>query len=379
MLTILVYPHSIDGDSPVRAPVLLTREEFTARTLARHGGRCCVPGCVEPADAAHHVVERRLWPDGGYYLENGAALCAEHHFRAETTELSADDLRAWSGIELVHLPPQFVAGERIDKWGNYVLPNGRRYQGEMFHEEQVQKAMAAGGMLSLVSHHTKHPRTPHLPDSPGASADDRILPSIAHYEGRRVIMTEKRDGECTSLYADHIHARSLDSKHHESRDWVKAYWNAIRHDIPERWRVVGENLYARHSVAYDALPSWFEGYFIWNERNEALSWDDTLEWFDLIGSSAGASIRPVPVLYDGPFDMDHIESAWQDLLEQDRTAASTGSAPRQEREGYVIRIADGFRYRDFGMNVAKWVRPGHVTTSTHWMHAAIVPNGLARD
>ena len=41
-----------------------------------------------------------------------------------------------------------------------------------------------------------------------------------------------------------------------------------------------------------------------------------------------------------------------------------------------MRSADGFPYRDFARSVAKWVRPSHVQTDDHWMHGAVVPNGL---
>ena len=355
----------------------LGREGFKAATLARLGGRCCVPGCAEPAVDAHHILDRDLWTDGGYYLSNGAPLCGAHHMQAETTELSVEDLRRWCGIDRFTLPEQFSGDDKIDKWGNYVLPNGMRMRGEMFHKESVRKALALGGKLDLVMHHSKHPRTPHIPWSPGASADDRVLRDMSGYEGERVIVTEKRDGECTSLYADHMHARSLDSRHHPSRDWVKGYWNVVRHDIPAEWRVVGEGLYAVHSVAYDALPSYFEGFNVWDDRNVCLSWDETLEWFALIGAAAGMPITPVPVLYDGPYDRKAIEAAWQALLGRDREEADRTGKPLQEREGYVIRKAGAFHYRDFAANVAKWVRPGHVQTDTHWMHGPVVANGLA--
>lgn len=36
-----------------------------------------------------------------------------------------------------------------------------------------------------------------------------------------VVITEKMDGENTTLYRDGLHARSLDSRHHPSRNWVK--------------------------------------------------------------------------------------------------------------------------------------------------------------
>jgi len=39
--------------------------------------------------------------------------------------------------------------------------------------------------------------------------------------GREVVVTEKMDGENTTMYCDNIHARSIDGRHHPSRDWVK--------------------------------------------------------------------------------------------------------------------------------------------------------------
>jgi predicted kinase len=46
------------------------------------------------------------------------------------------------------------------------------------------------------------------------------------------------------------------------------------------------------------------------------------------------------------------------------------------QEGYVVRTAEGFPYTKFAERVAKWVRPSHVQTDTHWMHAEVVPNKL---
>ncbi|BCB22356.1 RNA ligase family protein [Bosea sp. ANAM02] len=363
----------------MKPPVLLTRNEFSAAVLARTGGCCCAPGCEAAATAAHHIIERRLFTDGGYYIENGAPLCDAHHLAAEHTTISPSELRAWLGIKRLVQPPQFEDDELVDKWGNPVLANGSRLRGELFDEEPVQKALAAGGVLSLFRTHVKHPKTWHMPTSPGLGRGDRMLKDLCTFEGERVIMTEKRDGECSSLYRDHTHARSLDGRHHPSRDWLRAYWSAIRWDIPELWRVVGEGTYARHSIAYADLPSYFEGFGLWNERNFCLSWDETLEWFALIGSSAGLSVTPVPVIYDGIYAPEAIEEAWQAYLARDIAQAEATGRPLQQREGYVIRTAAGFAYRDFRKHVAKWVRPNHVITSEHWMHAEITPNELAED
>lgn len=62
---------------------LLSREEFKKQVFARTNGKCCVPNCDCDAVDAHHIMDRRLWKDGGYYLSNGAALCSKHHLDAE--------------------------------------------------------------------------------------------------------------------------------------------------------------------------------------------------------------------------------------------------------------------------------------------------------
>nr|WP_086939170.1 RNA ligase family protein [Thaumasiovibrio occultus] len=201
----------------------------------------------------------------------------------------------------------------------------------------------------------KYPRTPHLPWSRKSTSDDLICHDTSRFDGKRVIVTEKMDGENTSLYPDGSHARSLDSLHHPSRDWVKRFHAAIAHDIPAGWRVCGENVYARHSVSYENLHSYFYGFSIWDNHNTCLSWDDTLEWFALLGITAPT------VLFDGLWDEATIRNITIDT---------------ERSEGYVVRLADAFDYVHFTHSVAKWVRKGHVQTDTHWMHAEIVPNAL---
>ena len=57
----------------------------------------------------------------------------------------------------------------------------------------------------------KYPRTPHLPFSPGGTKDDRRLRDINCFVGKEVVVTEKMDGENTSIYRDYYHARSINS------------------------------------------------------------------------------------------------------------------------------------------------------------------------
>lgn len=209
----------------------------------------------------------------------------------------------------------------------------------------------------MSSLHYKYPSTPHLPFSQGLQRDDTRIVTLSNLEDKEVVVTEKLDGENTTLYADHMHARSIDSRHHVSRDWVKNYWNSIRLDIPIGYRLCGENLYARHSVEYSNLDTYFYGFSIWNDQNVCLSWNDTLELFELIG------VIPVPVLYRGIFDLSILEDIAKHF-------------DIKNKEGFVVRTADSFHYNDFSTHVAKWVRENHVQTHQHWMHSKIVPNKL---
>ncbi|MGF1429098.1 RNA ligase family protein [Kitasatospora sp. LaBMicrA B282] len=200
-----------------------------------------------------------------------------------------------------------------------------------------------------------YPRTPHLPWSPGASADDLRAGGLAGLVGREVVVTEKLDGENTTLYRDGLHARSLDSAHHPSRAWVKGLQGRIGAALPPGWRICGENLYARHSLAYRELAGYFYGFSVWDDRNTCLDWDRTVRLLHGLGV-------PVPrVRWRGTFDGRALRALRVD--------------PALE-EGYVVRTVAGFPAAEFGARVAKWVRPGHVQTDTHWMHAAVVPNGL---
>jgi hypothetical protein len=337
---------------------LLSRDAFREGVFQRDRHRCVI--CSQPAVDAHHILERRLWPDGGYYLDNGASLCEEHHLACERTVISVEQLREAAGITRPALPPHLYQDLAYDKWANIVMPNGSRLRGELFGDASVQKVLAAGGVLDLFSDRVKYPRTHHVPWSPGINDDDRVHPDMSAFAGRRVIATLKMDGENTTLYRSGLHARSVDSGSHPSRNWLKAFHARICGDIPDGWRVCGENLFASHSIAYSTLPSYFMGFSIWNEANECLPWDETLEWFELLG------IQPVPVLFDGLYDDRILRKLHQPEVDG------------QEQEGWVLRLADGFNYGAFRTAMAKFVRAGHVQTTKHWMHGQpVVPNRLA--
>jgi hypothetical protein len=161
------------------------------------------------------------------------------------------------------------------------------------------------------------------------------------------------------MYKNYIHARSIDSRNHPSRNRVKGIWGSICGDIPDGWRVIVENLYARHSIVYYDLKSYAYGLSIWNEKNFCLNYDETVEWFQLF------DIPTPKVLYRGIFDVDAIKKIYNSTLMWNTC------------EGYVLRPVAGFAYSDFRKVVGKFVRKNHVMTTKHWMQGQeIIPNHL---
>jgi len=181
----------------------------------------------------------------------------------------------------------------------------------------------------------KYPRTMHLPFSPGTTSDDRILDSIDHFQDMEVIVTEKLDGENTNMYGDLCHARSTSSSYHPSRTLIFGMHGDIAHEIPDNWRICGENMYAKHSIFYDKLTSYLYVFSIWDENNRCLTWDGTKEVAKELG------LETVPELYRGPWDKEKIKSCWTGV---------SNFGP--EQEGYVVRNVDSFHYNDFGMNLS---------------------------
>lgn len=206
---------------------------------------------------------------------------------------------------------------------------------------------------------TKYFRTHHLPWSEAVEDDDIVAPSPFTSEDV-VVVTLKMDGENTSLYpSGYTHARSIDSVNHESRDYVKAYWRERAYNLPEGWRVCGENMFAKHSIFYNNLKSYLYVFSIWDDENRCLSWQDTEDWCNLL------NLVHVPVIYHGLYDEKLIKEAFKPY--------------KAEHEGYVIRISDSFDHKYAYRNIAKCVRKNHVQTDSHWMHQKIVPNELEKN
>ena len=210
------------------------------------------------------------------------------------------------------------------------------------------------------STYIKFPRISHFPWSPGVTSDDKRFNTNEiekYFKGKEIIVTEKLDGENTSMYNNHIHARSIDSRNHCSRSWVKNLYSTLGFKLPDKWRICGENVYAKHSILYKHLTTYFYVFSIYNENNICLSWDDTKEYCELL------DLEIVPEIYRGIFNVDKIKECY-----------SGKSLFGSDQEGYVMRITDSFNFNIHDKCFAKFVRKNHVTSSNNWMNEMIVKN-----
>lgn len=206
----------------------------------------------------------------------------------------------------------------------------------------------------------KYPRTYHLPFSETITEDDKRLKDAKQFENQIVVITEKMDGENTTIYNDYYHARSLDSKHKEYHTYLLSnILPRIQYLIPNDMHICGEYLYAEHSIHYNDLKDYFLMFSIWNQ-DTCLSWKDTKEWAELLG------LNMVSELYIGKYDEEKVKEIVRKIVERGG-------------EGIVVRNVESFKYEDFSKNVAKYVRKNHVQTDIHWTNKKIKKNELRKE
>jgi ATP-dependent RNA circularization protein (DNA/RNA ligase family) len=212
-----------------------------------------------------------------------------------------------------------------------------------------------------MEHAIKYPKTFHLPFSEGLQNDDRRMEDETCFDGKDVAVTVKMDGENTSMYTDGIHARSLYAMAHNSQHYIKAFHGQIAHTIDKGWRICGENMYARHSIEYDGLESFFYVFSVWNDKNECLNLEATRKF---CADRGLVHVRVECIIADFNYERDNktLENIYRQVV-------------ARGDEGIVIRNTASYAFEDFRQNVAKAVRKNHVQTDVHWTKTW-VPNKL---
>lgn len=347
----------------------MTRGEFRERCVDRDGGQCLVPACdsrvTEDPDGpgeVHHILERKLWDDGGYVPRNGASVCNEHHRLAESNIIPPQAFWRWIGVTDPPLPnDRLVTDKDVNKWGE-ALPTPRWQE---------------------YRDYIKYPSTRHLPWSHERDDDDTAHSSIEFLTRYPLVVTVKMDGGNCMLVKDMdnpIRARNgrhADKEHFDmAKQW---YWeNDLYSQLPEHYQVFGEWLYAKHSIHYGcdcdepcedigpALRDYFQVFGVYDTRYQLwLGWNETVEFADRLG------LTMVPKV--GEFYFEEPYEAWDELYDLSQTVVDDG------HEGIVVRSAHPFHYGQIEQRLGKYVRPGHVKEDEkHWSNRPLVQNRLDR-
>jgi hypothetical protein len=205
----------------------------------------------------------------------------------------------------------------------------------------------------------KYPKSWHLYYSEKLTKGDRKHLNDNHFINKHVTVSIKMDGENSSIYNHKIHARSLDSLiDDEDRRWLDYLRMCkISGNLPDTYRICGENLYYKHTVPYNNLKSYFYVFSIWND-NVCLSIEETKEWCFLL------ELEMVPIIYSGIYNKEEILKAYYEY------------SKIEETEGYVIRLSDSFDIKDFNFSLNKFVNKSFVLPPEHWRNSAKTMNKL---
>lgn len=249
----------------------------------------------------------------------------------------------------------------------------------------------------------KYPRTPHLEGSrlqPG-DMDLHQIP-FSQIAGRPLWVEEKCDGANAAVSFSPQGELLLQSRGHYLRGggrevhfnlmkrWAQAHRDTFYGALGSRYIMYGEWMYAKHTIYYDALPSYFLEFDIL-DRETGRYLDTNTRRVML----AELPVASVPVLSHGKFTCQedllaligdshfirpgHLErlSRWCQQNGQDAHARVAETDPSAVMEGLYIKVEEG------GQVVArmKYVRSSFLQcvaeSGTHWLDRPIIPNQLA--
>jgi len=176
-----------------------------------------------------------------------------------------------------------------------------------------------------------------MPWSKWATNDDKIATTVDKLIGVPIVLTEKMDGSNTSLEREGCFSRShAGAPTHASFDLLKAIHSHIKMAIDPGLQLFGEWCFARHSIEYSELPSYF---FLFGIRdvNENIwyHWEDVQCYANLI------SAVTVPILFEG------VVSSEKELQQLVESFMNQPSACGGIREGVVARVQREFKDNEF--------------------------------
>ena len=351
---------------------LLTRDEFREAVFTRDNHKCVVCGLL--ATSVHHIIDRALFEDGGYYILNGASLCDCCHIKAENGTLTCEQIREAARIFETILPSSLNPNKSYDKWGHETI------------EEKI----------------IKYPRTRHLMGSGLGKNDLEDYVTIEELSGKHLVCEEKIDGantaisfiNCTLKLQCRGHFLGLGNdwpEFDQFKVWANTWTDQLFDMLEDRYIMYGEWMSGFHSVYYDLLPHYFMEFDIYDKKERVFL--DTPRRNEMI-ERAKVKISQVRVIREGYFvSIDNIvanvglsafisENAYS-ILEKELTKKNVAEKNvllsfNKDRlmEGLYIKWEEDGIVKDR----YKYVRPGFVQaildSGEHWQDRPSIANRL---
>lgn len=249
----------------------------------------------------------------------------------------------------------------------------------------------------------KYPRTPHLQGSRLQAGDEDLSQRpFSDIAGRHLVLEEKVDGANSAISFSPDGELRLQSRGHflmggyrEKHYDLMKQWAAVHRDrffevLGTRYIMYGEWMYAKHSIYYDRLPSYFLEFDILDR--ETGRYLDTHSRHELIKDLPVCSVS---VLAEGVFKSteeiisylgdsnfispDHIANLHHEAenmgLDADAICRQTETC--RTMEGIYIKIEEDGQVVDRMKYVRNSFLQTAETATQAWLDRAIVPNGLA--
>jgi len=237
--------------------------------------------------------------------------------------------------------------------------------------------------MTLNNEHGRVPKMPSMKHLPWSQEEARQQKWLSESEAEEIfteenfineiVITEKMDGANACLTSEKVYARSHSGEpHREEWDYLKKkHREELMHKIPEDFAIFGEYLYARHSIEYEDLPSYFLVFGV-------LYNGEWLPWYEVRAIADEIGLPTVPVI--DKFRITDLEEFLEIGDDFRKYRSIVDKMPEGEseygdtREGYVIRNAEGFPLKELTENMAKCVRENHVQTEElHWRKGGETP------
>lgn len=245
----------------------------------------------------------------------------------------------------------------------------------------------------------KYPRTYHIHGSKGC-IDKNSVP-FPKCEGTRLIIEEKVDGSCVSvgflngeMYVHHRNTLATGPEFDLFKRFLKANEEELYCILDERYIMYGEWLYAKHTIFYDDLPSYFleydvydrkESIFLSSDRRFGLFKNSSIQQVNQIASWEN-QVKLTLITYPHNITVTSQNDLSTYISKQQKTNFDLIGIDVGAEKAYtdLTGYAEGFYLKeendDSVLGRYKLIRAGFVQKileSNHWTKRKLIPNQLS--